>query len=161
MKTLGYVSIAYAWIKVLEVSFEDYNEILVWLDENSLENWQEFHDFCLLLFKFQKSEDRESSVIENSKAFTKIINNLGQQIDRLTNNKGHNSNYSQINKLPDSILFTVFNPMDKKWNVSKNNDDVGNDENNSKKIFEFKSFDINFLTVRYVLFLRVIWGMLF
>ena len=26
MKTLGYVSIAYAWIKVLEVSFKDYNE---------------------------------------------------------------------------------------------------------------------------------------
>ena len=26
LKTLGYVSIAYAWIKVLEVSFEDYNE---------------------------------------------------------------------------------------------------------------------------------------
>jgi len=26
LKTLGYVSIAYAWIKVLEVSFNDYNE---------------------------------------------------------------------------------------------------------------------------------------
>ena len=26
LKTLGYVSIAYAWIKVLEVSFKDYNE---------------------------------------------------------------------------------------------------------------------------------------
>ncbi len=26
LKTLGYVSIAYAWIKVLEVSFEDYNQ---------------------------------------------------------------------------------------------------------------------------------------
>ncbi len=27
LKTLGYVSIAYAWIKVLEVSFKDYVEI--------------------------------------------------------------------------------------------------------------------------------------
>ena len=26
LKTLGYVSIAYAWIKVLEVSFKDFNE---------------------------------------------------------------------------------------------------------------------------------------
>jgi hypothetical protein len=26
LKSLGYVSIAYAWIKVLEVSFKDYNE---------------------------------------------------------------------------------------------------------------------------------------
>jgi len=26
LRTLGYVSIAYAWIKVLEVSFKDYNE---------------------------------------------------------------------------------------------------------------------------------------
>ena len=26
LKTLGYVAIAYAWIKVLEVSFKDYNE---------------------------------------------------------------------------------------------------------------------------------------
>ena len=26
LKTLGFVSIAYAWIKVLEVSFKDYNE---------------------------------------------------------------------------------------------------------------------------------------
>ena len=26
LKTLGYVSIAYAWIKVLEVSFKDYEE---------------------------------------------------------------------------------------------------------------------------------------
>ncbi len=26
LKTLGYVSIAYAWIKVLNVSFKDYNE---------------------------------------------------------------------------------------------------------------------------------------
>ena len=26
LKTLGYVSIAYAWIKVLEVSFKDYDE---------------------------------------------------------------------------------------------------------------------------------------
>ena len=26
LKTLGFVSVAYAWIKVLEVSFKDYNE---------------------------------------------------------------------------------------------------------------------------------------
>ena len=26
LRTLGYISIAYAWIKVLEVSFKDYNE---------------------------------------------------------------------------------------------------------------------------------------
>ncbi len=26
LRTLGYVSIAYSWIKVLEVSFKDYNE---------------------------------------------------------------------------------------------------------------------------------------
>ncbi len=26
LKTLGFISIAYAWIKVLEVSFKDYNE---------------------------------------------------------------------------------------------------------------------------------------
>ena len=33
LKTLGYVSIAYAWIKVLEVSFEDYNENKSFYDE--------------------------------------------------------------------------------------------------------------------------------
>ena len=33
LKTLGYVSIAYAWIKVLEVSFEDYNENKNFYDE--------------------------------------------------------------------------------------------------------------------------------
>ena len=33
LKTLGYVSIAYAWIKVLEVSFEDYNENKIFYDE--------------------------------------------------------------------------------------------------------------------------------
>jgi hypothetical protein len=26
LKTLGFVSVAYAWIKVLDVSFKDYNE---------------------------------------------------------------------------------------------------------------------------------------
>ena len=26
LKTLGFISLAYAWIKVLEVSFKDYNE---------------------------------------------------------------------------------------------------------------------------------------
>ncbi len=33
LKTLGYVSIAYAWIKVLEVSFKDYNENKNFYDE--------------------------------------------------------------------------------------------------------------------------------
>ena len=33
LKTLGYVSIAYAWIKVLEVSFNDYNENKNFYDE--------------------------------------------------------------------------------------------------------------------------------
>ena len=33
LKTLGYVSIAYAWIKVLEVSFKDYNENKSFYDE--------------------------------------------------------------------------------------------------------------------------------
>ena len=33
LKTLGYVSIAYAWIKVLEVSFKDYNENKKFYDE--------------------------------------------------------------------------------------------------------------------------------
>ncbi len=33
LKTLGFVSIAYAWIKVLEVSFKDYNENKIFYDD--------------------------------------------------------------------------------------------------------------------------------
>ena len=33
LKTLGYVSVAYAWIKVLEVSFKNYNENKKFYDE--------------------------------------------------------------------------------------------------------------------------------
>jgi len=33
LKTLGYVSVAYAWIKVLDVSFKNYNENKKFYDE--------------------------------------------------------------------------------------------------------------------------------